>query len=83
MEEWTLNEEQINKIIETKPRKIPESTVFNDLSLPKEERIKHASMILRIWKSEVKDMEKYEHLNAVGKATEILYFGLHPDEKEE
>jgi hypothetical protein len=28
-------------------------------------------------------LKSIEHLNAVGEATEILYYGLHPEEREE
>jgi hypothetical protein len=28
-------------------------------------------------------MESYQYLNLVGEATEILYYGLHPEEVED
>lgn len=46
MEEWTLNDEQVKEIFNSKPVKISESNVFNDLTLSIEERIKHAKTIL-------------------------------------
>lgn len=49
MADWTLNEEQVKKIVETEPIKVPESKVFNDIHLSKEERIKHAKEILEKW----------------------------------
>jgi hypothetical protein len=44
---WTLNEEQAKKIVESEPIKITESEVFNDLTLPKKERIKNAQKIIK------------------------------------
>ena len=51
---WTLTElteEQIQKILDTEPRKIEESDVFNDIHLSKEESLKHARKILDTWKN--------------------------------
>lgn len=50
MEDWTINEEQANKILETNPITITESNVFNDLDITKEERIKRATRVLRNWR---------------------------------
>jgi hypothetical protein len=41
-----LNEEQAQKIISTPPKKLPQATVFNDLTLPESERIAHAAKVL-------------------------------------
>ena len=41
-----LNEEQAQKIIATPPKKLAQSTVFNDLTLPESERIAHAAKVL-------------------------------------
>lgn len=42
----TINQEQANKILITKPIKIKESGVFNDIHLSREERVEHARKIL-------------------------------------
>lgn len=49
MNKWTLNEEQVKLILNTKPVQIKESDVFSDIHLSQEERRKHASAILKKW----------------------------------
>jgi predicted ribosome quality control (RQC) complex YloA/Tae2 family protein len=58
MENWTLTEEQVKQILETEPREIPESNVFIDTQLSKEERIKHAKQLLEKWKNEVNELNE-------------------------
>ena len=43
---YTINEEEANLILNTKPIKIKESGIFNDLNLSKRERLAHAASIL-------------------------------------
>lgn len=45
---YTLNESEAKKILMTPKRFIKESSTFNDIKLPREERLKYASGILRI-----------------------------------
>jgi hypothetical protein len=51
MSDWTLNDEQVRKILETEPKEIKEIKVFSDIYLTKEDRIKHATKILEEWKN--------------------------------
>jgi hypothetical protein len=44
---WTLNKEQIKKIIKTEPRKIRESNVINGICLPEKEELNIANEILK------------------------------------
>ncbi|WP_230129808.1 hypothetical protein [Bacillus sp. CECT 9360] len=46
-ERFTLNEDEVDKIIATPRTKIPEVNVFNDIMLSKKERIAHAANILK------------------------------------
>ena len=44
---FVLNEHEIAQILDTPSKKIKQSNTFNDLQLTKEERIAHASSILK------------------------------------
>jgi len=44
---FTLNEEEVDRIIATPRTEIPEVNVFNDIMLSKKERIAHAANILK------------------------------------
>ncbi|MED4687412.1 hypothetical protein [Peribacillus frigoritolerans] len=46
-ERFTLNEKELDQIIATPRTKIPEVNIFNDIKLPKKERIAHAANILK------------------------------------
>lgn len=43
---FTLNESEAIEILRAPRRTIKESTIFNDLKLSREEKVKHASKIL-------------------------------------
>lgn len=50
MGNWTLNDEQAQKIIETEPTKVKKPNYFNGFHLSKEDRIKYAKKALEKWK---------------------------------
>lgn len=47
---WTINEEQANLILETDTVAITKSSIFNDIDLTEEERMKRAAKILEKWR---------------------------------